>query len=87
MSHPLTFEIPRGRLWQKYNRVISITPVVFALVQLRNNMTGFPIDKIISRGFDLNSFDHNDWSYDPQFDVVFVREGSKIYTFLTLALL
>lgn len=50
-------------------------------------MTGFPIDKIIDRGFNLYSFDSSDWSYDPQFDVVFVREGSKIYTFLTLALL
>lgn len=86
-NHQLIFVTHRDRLWQRYNRVISTIPVAFALVQLRNNMTGFPIDKIIDRGFNLYSFDSSDWSYDPQFDVVFVREGSKIYTFLTLALL
>ena len=47
-------------------------------------MTGYPISKIIEWGIDLDQFDHIDWSYDPHFDVVFVREGSKIYTWLAL---
>lgn len=48
-------------------------------------MTGYPISIIIDRNIDLHSFDYGDWTYDPHFDVVFVREGSKIYTFLALA--
>lgn len=47
-------------------------------------MRGYPISDIIEWGIDLSQFDEIDWSYDPNFDVVFVREGSKIYTWLSL---
>lgn len=50
-------------------------------------MTCFPISQIIDRKIDLQSFDLGDWNYDPHFDIVCVREGSKIFTFLILALL
>lgn len=49
-------------------------------------MTGYPISKIIERNIDLFQFDLNDWEYDPNQDVVFIREGTKAYTFLALAL-
>jgi hypothetical protein len=49
-------------------------------------MTGYAISEIIDRRIDLHQFDIRDWTYDPSFDVVFVREGSKIYTYLALAL-
>lgn len=49
-------------------------------------MTGYPISKIIDKKIDLHKFDYNDWNYDVNLDVVFVREGSKIYTYLALAL-
>jgi len=47
-------------------------------------MTGYSISEIINWGIDLGQFDPIDWTYDPHFDVVFVREGSKIYTWLAL---
>lgn len=47
-------------------------------------MTGYPISDIIEWGVDLMQFDSCDWDYDPTLDVVFVREGSKIYTWLSL---
>lgn len=47
-------------------------------------MTGYAIAKIIDRNIDLHQFDYSDWTYDANFDVVFVREGSKLYTYLAL---
>ena len=47
-------------------------------------MTGYPISDIIKWGIDLMQFDLCDWEYDPKLDVVFVREGSKVYTWLAL---
>jgi hypothetical protein len=49
-------------------------------------MTGYPISLIIDKGIDLHQFDCADWDYDPHFEVVFVRPGTKLFTFLALAL-
>lgn len=47
-------------------------------------MTGYPITDIINWQICLMDWPHSDWDYDPHFDVVFVREGSKLYTYLAL---
>jgi hypothetical protein len=47
-------------------------------------MTGYFISDIVKWGVCLLDFDNNDWSYDPHIDVVYVREGSKLYTWLAL---
>jgi hypothetical protein len=50
------------------------------------DMTGFDMTKIACQRVDLYSWDWNDWTYDPHFDVVFVLENSPIETYLTLLL-
>jgi hypothetical protein len=47
-------------------------------------MTGYPIDKIIDWGVCLLDWPYSDWDYDTQFDIILVREGSKLYTWLAL---
>ncbi len=47
-------------------------------------MTGYPISDTIRWGICLLDWPNEDWDYDPYFDVVFVREGSKLYTYLAL---
>lgn len=47
-------------------------------------MTGYPIAKIIEWGVCLLDWPNADWDYDPNFDVVFVRPGSKLFTYLAL---
>jgi hypothetical protein len=49
-------------------------------------MTGYPISKIIEQQVCLLDWPNTDWDYDPYFDVVFVREGTKLFTYLALAL-
>jgi hypothetical protein len=44
----------------------------------------YPISDIIEWGIDLGQFDRCDWSYNANFDIVVVREGSKLYTWLAL---
>lgn len=48
-------------------------------------MTGYPMSKIIGQ-VRLYDWPECDWSYDPHFDVVFVRENTPMYTFLALKL-
>jgi len=44
------------------------------------------MSEVIDNNIKLDQFNESDWSYDAHFDVVFVREGSPIYTFLVLKL-
>jgi len=48
------------------------------------NMRGFPVSLIIDRNIDLHSFNQRDWVYDPIFNVIFVRQDSKMFTLLSL---
>jgi hypothetical protein len=47
-------------------------------------MTGYFISDLIKWGVKLDQFDPNDWSYDSHIDVVYIREDSKLYTWLAL---
>ena len=47
-------------------------------------MTGYPISDIIEWKICLLDWPNEDWDYDPASDFVFVREGSKLYTWLAL---
>lgn len=47
-------------------------------------MTGYPISKICQWKINLLDWPNTDWDFDPNFDVVLVREGSKLYTLLAL---
>ena len=49
-------------------------------------MTGYPISKIIERQVRLQDWPNSDWDYDPQFDVVFIRPGTRLFTYLALVL-
>ncbi len=39
---------------------------------------------VIDSGTDLSKFCEEDWHYSAQFDVLFVRRGSPLYTWLCL---
>jgi hypothetical protein len=47
-------------------------------------MKGYDMSDVIDWGVDLWQLDECDWHYDAQFDVVFPRPGSKLYTWLAL---
>lgn len=47
-------------------------------------MTGYPIALVIEHQICLLDYPNEDWEYDPNFDVVFPRPGSKLYTLLAL---
>lgn len=47
-------------------------------------MKAYPIASIIEWGVCLLDWPNEDWNYDAHFDVVFVRPGSKLYTYLAL---
>jgi hypothetical protein len=47
-------------------------------------MKGYDIADVIDWGIKLDQFDECDWTYDVNFDVVFVCPGSKLYTWLAL---
>lgn len=41
---------------------------------------------VIDTGVQLDQFEEGDWHYSAQFDVLFVRRGSPLYTWLSLAI-
>lgn len=45
----------------------------------------FPLSLIVNRNVDLTTFDERDWVYDPIFSVIFVRQDSKLFSWLALA--
>ena len=47
-------------------------------------MTSWPISTLIELGIELDQFDHGDWRYDVNKDIVFVRKESKLYTWIIL---
>lgn len=49
-------------------------------------MTGYPMSDVADSGVKLQDWSETDWSYDAFFDVVFVREGTPLYTYLALKL-
>jgi hypothetical protein len=46
----------------------------------------FDMSQIIGAGVDLTEFRDSDYSYDARMDVIFVRVGSELYTWLALKL-
>ena len=44
----------------------------------------FDMTRIIGSGLDLTKFSDEDYVYNPHMDVVFVRIGSRLYTWLGL---
>jgi hypothetical protein len=44
----------------------------------------YPISDIIEWGVKLDQFDDCDWTYNVNLDIVVVREGTKLYTWLAL---
>lgn len=46
----------------------------------------YPMSRVIEAGVDLTQFEDDDYRYVPNFDVIFVQKGSKLYTWLTMKL-
>ena len=44
----------------------------------------FDMSKTIGLGVDLTQFSNKDYSYDPRMDVIFVRVGSPLFTWISL---
>lgn len=52
----------------------------------KTTIRSFDMSEIISAGVDLTEFPDSDYSYDARTDVIFVRVGSALYTWLALKL-
>jgi hypothetical protein len=46
----------------------------------------FDMSEIVSAGVDLTEFRDSDYSYDARTDVIFVRVGSPLFTWISLKL-
>lgn len=44
----------------------------------------WPMTDIVNSGVELDQFDPETWHYSANFDVVFVKKSSKLYTWLSL---
>ena len=47
-------------------------------------MTGYRHSDLVNWNIDLDQFDRSDWEYDSHFDVYFIRENSKLYSWCAL---
>jgi hypothetical protein len=47
-------------------------------------MTAYPIGQLIEWGVKLHRFNHQDYCYDAQLDLVFIRVPSKLSTWIEL---
>jgi hypothetical protein len=50
----------------------------------QETIRSFGMSKIIESGVDLTQFSIKDYSYDPRMDVIFVRVGSPLFTWISL---
>ena len=52
--------------------------------KLEGRQRPFDMTKVIDLNINLDQFSEEDWYYSAHYDVLFVKEGSKLYSWIAL---